>query len=212
VRFGSAVSAYATWVRDLQEGQTQARPGRCANHPAAVSVGACDVCGRPLCVACVVPVRGTIIGRECLATVLEDAPPTEGIPSPIRPRGAKLALAGFGLAVAVSLLPWSRFGDSSRYLGAWTPHWSLIAALAAVCGLGFAVFVRYRPLDPRIEAGVYGALGLLIAVAAFIQHRHPPILSEATYWPWAAVLGGILAVVGSVLRMMAVLEARRANS
>jgi hypothetical protein len=199
-------------VRDLQEGHIQARPGRCATHPAATSVGVCDVCGRSLCVACAVPVRGTIVGRECLASVLEDAPPTDDVPSPIRPRGGKLALAGFGLAVAVSLLPWSRFGDSSRYLGAWTPHWSLIAAIAAVCGLAFAVFVTYRPRDPRIEATVYGLLGLLIAVAAFIQHRHPPILSEATYWPWVAVLGGILAVAGAVLKTTAVLEVGRANS
>jgi len=56
---------------------------------------------------------------------------------------------------------------------------------------------------------VYGVLGPLIAVAAFIQHRHPPILSEATYWPWVAVLGGILAVVGAVLKTIAVLEVGR---
>jgi len=120
-----------------------------------------------------------------------------------------VALVGFGLVVVVTLLPWSRFGDSSRYLGAWTPHWSLIAALAGVAGLAFALFVTYRPFDPRVEAAAYGVLGLLIVVAAAIQHRHPPILSEATYWPWAAVLGGTLAILGAVLKAMAVLEARR---
>jgi drug/metabolite transporter (DMT)-like permease len=103
--------------------------------------------------------------------------------------------------VVTSLLPWSRFGDNSRYLGAWTLHWSLIAALAGVLGFAFAVFVRYRPLDPRAEAAAYGLLGLLIVIAAAIQHRHPPILSEATFWPWVAVLGGALAVLGGVLRM-----------
>jgi len=122
-----------------------------------------------------------------------------------------VALVGFALAAVVTLLPWSRFGDSSRYLGAWTLHWSLIAALAGVGGLAFAVFVRYRPLDPRIEAAAYGLLGLVVSVAAAIQHRHPPILSEATYWPWVAVLGGMLAILGAVLRTTAVLEARRAE-
>ncbi len=171
----------------------------------------CDVCARPLCVACAIPVRGAIVGRECLPAVLEDAPPAERVPNPIRPRGGKVALVGFALAAVVTLLPWSRFGDSSRYLGAWTLHWSLIAALAGVGGLAFAVFVRYRPLDPRIEAAAYGLLGLVVSVAAAIQHRHPPILSEATYWPWVAVLGGMLAILGAVLRTTAVLEARRAE-
>jgi hypothetical protein len=198
-------------VRDLQEGQTQARPGRCATHPAAASVGSCEVCGRSLCVACAVPVRGAIVGRECLAAVLDDAPPPERITNPIRPRGGRVALVGFALVVVVSLLPWSRFGDSSRYLGAWTLHWSLIAALAGVFGFAFSMLVTYRPLDHRVESAVFGLLGLLIAVAAAIQHRHPPILSEATYWPWVAILGGTLAIAGAVLRMTSVFEANRAN-
>jgi hypothetical protein len=174
-------------------------------------VGVCEVCGRALCVSCAIPVRGAIVGRECLSAVLEDGPPPERVPSPVRPRGGRLAVVGFALVVLVSLLPWSRFGDSSRYFGAWTPHWSLIAALAGVLGLGFAVFVAYRPLDPRFEAAVYAFLGLLVAVASVIQHRHPPILSEATFWPWVAVLGGTLAVLGAVRKVGAVLEATRAN-
>jgi hypothetical protein len=121
--------------------------------------------------------------------VLEDAPPSEGIPSPIRPRGGRLALIGFALVVVTSL-----------------------AAVAGVLGVAFALFVTYRPLDPRGEAAAYGFLGLLIVVAAAIQQRHPPILSEATYWPWVAVVGGALAILGGVLKMGGVIEARRANS
>jgi hypothetical protein len=150
-----------------------------------------------------------MVGRECLAAVLEDAPPPERVPSPIRPRGGNVALVGFGLAAVVTVLPWSRFGDSSRYLGAWTLHWSLIAAIAGVAGFAFAVFVRYRPLDPRLEVAAYGLLGLVVVVAAATQHRHPPILSEATFWPWVAVLGGMLGILGAVLKATAVLEARR---
>jgi hypothetical protein len=196
-------------VRELQEGQTQARPGRCATHPAAASVGSCDVCGRAVCVSCAIPVRGALVGRECLGAVLEDAPPPEGLPSPIRPRGGRLALIGFGLVVATSVLPWSRFGDSSRFLGAWALHWSLIAALAGVLGFAFAVFVIYRPLDPRAEAGAYGILGLLVVITAALQYRRPPILSEATFWPWVAAVGGALAILAGALKMRALLEARR---
>jgi drug/metabolite transporter (DMT)-like permease len=132
-----------------------------------------------------------------------------GIPSPVRPVGGRLALAGFAVVVVVSVLPWSRFGDSSRYFGAWTPHWSVIAALAGVIGLAFSLFVRRRPLDPRVEAAVYAFLGTVIVVAAVIQHRRPPILSEATFWPWVAVLGGSLAVLGAIRKTKAVLETRR---
>jgi hypothetical protein len=196
-------------MRDLQEGQTQARPGRCATHPAAGAVGECDVCGQPLCVSCAVPVRGVMVGRECLSTVLQDAPPQEAVASPVRPVGGLLALTGFALVVAVSALPWSRFGDSSNYFGAWTPHWSLIAPVAGVIGLTFSWFVRRRPLDPRVEAAVYAFLGVVIVVAAVIQHRRPPILSEATFWPLVAVLGGTLAVLGGARKFKAVLEARR---
>lgn len=198
-------------MRELQEGQTQSRPGRCATHPAAASVGSCEVCGRALCVACAVPVRGTLVGRECLGEVLEDAPPLEGVPSPIRQRGGRLALIGFGLVVLTSVLPWSRFGDSSRYLGAWTLNLSLIAAVAGVAGLALALFVTYRPLDARAEGSAFGVLGMLIVIAAVLQHRHPPLLSEATYWPWVAALGGALGIVAGGLKLRAVRGAGRAN-
>ena len=33
---------------------------RCATHPSRNTVGICDVCGRPLCVECAVPVRGRV--------------------------------------------------------------------------------------------------------------------------------------------------------
>jgi hypothetical protein len=152
-----------------------------------------------------------IVGRECLAAILEDAPPAERIPSPVRPVGGRLALIGFALVVMVSVLPWSRFGDSSRYFGAWILGWSLIAASSGVIGLAFALIVARRPLDPRIEAAVYGFLGLLIVIAAVIHNRRPPILSEATFWPWLAVVGGALVVLGSIRRTTAVLEARRSD-
>src|SRR5467141_1795536 len=121
-------------------GQTSAQPGRCANNPAVASVGACDMCGRPLCLACAVPVRGRVIGPECLSKVLVDAPPLPHLPAPVPVAGSRLALAGFAMLVVASVFPWSRFGDSSRYFGAWTPHWSLVAVVAGVLGLLLLLF------------------------------------------------------------------------
>jgi hypothetical protein len=194
------------------EGQTTSRPGRCANHPAVASVGACDVCRRELCLACAVPVRGQVIGPECLSQVLTDAPPAPNIPVPARPGGGRLALAGFALVLVASIFPWSRFGDSSRYFGAWAPHSSFVAVMAAALGLTLIAFDRYRPVDPRLEiAGVF-VLGALSAVTAYLHHRHPPLLSEPTMWPLIAAAGAILAMAGAMLTGVAWLRSTRSSS
>lgn len=194
---------------EAAEGQIQVRPGRCAIHPDSAKVGDCQVCGRPLCLACAIPVRGRLIGPECVASVVTDAPPLEAPAIPVTPRGDRLALVGFSLAVLVSAFPWSRFGDSSRFFGAWTPHWSMVAALAAVAGLLFTLVARVRTFDPRLKAAAYGGLGLVVSVASFIQHRHPPLLTEATSWPWLAVLGGALALLGAFRKVAARAGPRR---
>jgi hypothetical protein len=184
-----------------------ARAGRCANHPDVPRVADCDVCGRPLCLACAVPVRGQVVGPECIATLVHDAPSHP--PDPPPRRGDGLALAGFALVLAVSVLPWSRFGDSSRLLGAWSVHWSLLSAVAAVAGLLVTLRVRRRPVEPILVATCYITLGALVVVGAMFQHHHPPLLSEATLWPWVAALGGIAAVAGGTLRAGAVASLHR---
>src|SRR5437660_4956906 len=160
-------------VPDTTEAPTAARPGRCANHPAVAGIGACELCGRWLCVACAVPVRGRVIGPECLASVVEDAPPLPAIPSvPLR-RGDGLAIAGFALVTALSIFPWSRFGESSNLWGAWRLAWSLPAVLAGALGLMFALAVWRRPIDQIVETVVYAALALVVAVTALLHHHHP---------------------------------------
>jgi hypothetical protein len=191
------------------EGQTSARPGRCANHPAVARVGVCDVCARPLCLACAVPVRGRVIGPECLSTVLVDDPPLIHVPGPIPPGGERLAFAGFAIVLVVSVLPWSRFGASSRFFGAWTLHWSLVAGLAALLGVLLIGFDRYRPIDPRIGTAALLLLGVVSGVAAFLYHRHPPLLSESTDWPLVAIAGAGLAVLGALIRLFALVKAGR---
>ena len=188
---------------------TTTRTSRCANHPGEAGIAACELCGRWLCVACAVPVRGRVIGPECLASVVEDAPPLPAIPSvPLR-RGDGLAIAGFALVTALSIFPWSRFGESSNLWGAWRLAWSLPAVLAGVLGLMFALAVWQRPIDQIVETVVYAALALVVAVTALLHHHHPPPLTVGSAVPWLAVLGAILALAGALVKGTALLRAGR---
>src|SRR5438093_243386 len=84
----------------------RARPGRCSVHPATPAIATCDVCDRPMCLACALPVRGRVVGPECLSVVVE-APPDVIARTPPRPKADWLIVGGFGLVVAVSIMPWS---------------------------------------------------------------------------------------------------------
>ena len=160
-------------------------------------MGSCEVCARPLCVACAVPVRGTLVGPECLATVLEHAPPPEAIPEPVPPRGGKLILVGFAVVVVASFLPWSRFGADSGFLGAWRFHWSLLAVAAGALGLLVALYASRRPLRERWESATQGVLGFAVLAGALMHAYHPPPLSSASAAPWVAVGGAALVLTGA---------------
>ena len=188
---------------------TGVRPGRCVNHPAVALVGTCEVCGWALCIACAVPVRGRLIGPECLSTILEDVPPPQPVLPSGRPSGDFLALIGFALVVLLSAFPWSRFGDGSRFFGAWSFHWSLLAALAGMGGFVVAMVARYRTLDPRLETAVFGLAAVIVAVAAMLHYRRPPLLSDSTIWPLFAVVAAALALAGAVVKLFALLSVRR---
>jgi hypothetical protein len=173
------------------------------------AVGTCEICGRAVCIACAVPIRGTIVGPECLAAVLESPPDSLRVPPPISPVGDLLARAGFGLVVALSLLPWSRFGEGSRILGAWAMNWSLLAAVGAVGGLGLASFPRFRPVDPRLTSSAYAILALSVALGALLHLFRPPLLSEASASPVLALVGAALALLGAGLKARALRAAGR---
>jgi hypothetical protein len=205
---GSAGSDRPRWERypsrvpDPQE-QTAARPGRCANHPAVALVGMCDVCGRSLCITCAVPVRGRLIGPECLPEILEDVVSAQPLAHPVRPTGDRLALLGFGLVMVLSALPWSRFGDSPRYFGAWAVHWSLLAAAGGLGGLATVLIGRYRSIDPRLETAAYALFAIVIGVGGALQYLHPPLLSDSTVWPLVAVIAAALALLGAMVKLAA---------
>lgn len=186
-----------------QRGEAAPRPGRCAVHPTASAVGNCEACGRPLCLACAIPVRGALVGGECLSVVLEEVAEPVAAPAPIGPRGEALTLTGFGLVVAVSVLPWSRYGDASGFLQAWTPHWSLLAAAAALAGLVVTIAWHRRPRDPRLEAAAIAGLALLVVMGAGLHALRPPsAFSRVWAYAWIAPMAGAaLALIGAAMRI-----------
>jgi len=65
----------------------------CAVHPEVEASGYCRNCGKPMCPACVRPVRDVLYCEECLAKVVGLAPPpaavtTEGAGGPVLPQGS----------------------------------------------------------------------------------------------------------------------------
>jgi hypothetical protein len=156
-----------------------------------------------MCLACSTPVRGQNFGSECLADVLgPDAGETTDVSTPRPDRGARtFALAGFGIAVLATALPWSRFGPGSGAFGAWTRsgHWSLVAALAAIGGLIItAAQLRSRLRDPGWDVAIVG-LGALVVVASLLSVLFPPAFSRPWLGPWLAVVAGAMACGTSIL-------------
>jgi hypothetical protein len=95
--------------------------------------------------------------------------------------------------------------------GAWTLHWSLLAVAAGALGLAATVILWRRPLDPRVEAGVYAGLAAAVIVGAILHWAHPPPLSRATAIPWrACVAAGLLVLFGAIAKAAPVVRAARA--
>lgn len=180
--------------------RTTRTPERCSLHPDSPSVARCAACGRPLCLTCVTPVRGLSLGSECLAGVLGPDAPAQ---APRNGRGAGSARwdvvgVAFGVAVLASLLPWSRFGEGSGPFGAWgqSPRWSLIAAVAAVAGLGVWLVLRLsqrRPMPPWDLVEV--VLAALVAGGALLALVRPPSFTRPWIGAWVAAAAGVVALV-----------------
>ena len=181
---------------------TAPRKGRCANHPAVAQVASCDVCGRPLCVACAVPVRGSVVGPECVGEVLPDVP-EPAVPERPRSWGRRATVAGFALVLVASIRPWAGYGDASGSMEAWTVHWSLLAVAASLAGLVALYAFRRRRSDPLVEAGVVLVLAAAALLGTALHGYHPPPLSTAVTTGWAlGVLGSAIAFVGACATML----------
>lgn len=155
-----------------------------------------------MCIACSTPVRGRTYGKECLAAVLgSDAPADAETESAARDPARAVATVGFALAVASTVLPWSRFGPGSELLGAWgrTPRWSLVAAIAALSGLALALAQQAGRLRSHRWDAVAVALGATVVVASLLALLFPPAFSRPWLGPWIAVFAGLLACGAAIL-------------
>ena len=100
---------------------------RCIHHPGRPAVARCSACEEPVCMTCAVPVRGRVLGPECLAAELGD-PAITTPPEPDRTLvGSWMAVAGAALALFVG---YKRPHQQPRVAVAW--HALQIAALALV--------------------------------------------------------------------------------
>ncbi len=185
-----------------------ARPGRCSVHHGSARVGTCSFCGRALCLTCAIPVRGRLIGAECLDRVVED-PPEIQVQGPLPKGGDRLAAAAFGLVLLLTVFPWTRFEGGHRYFEAWTFHWSFLAAAAGAVGFAFAMLALYRPRNPWLESAVYAGCAGAVALGALLYRHHPPLLTRASLMPSLALLGGAVALVGVVVKLAGTASSRR---
>jgi hypothetical protein len=171
---------------------------RCVHHPGRAAVARCSSCEEPICLPCAVPVRGRVIGPECLAAELGDpglaAPPGAVTAVP----WSTAAVAGALLAVVATIGPWTRTGAGDRLLGAWVPsiRWSTIAAVAAVALLGVAWWFRAR--GTRTGAALVVIVGAAVASGSALAIAFPPTFQEASWGPWIGSVGGAMAVAGAI--------------
>jgi hypothetical protein len=166
------------------------RAERCDLHPVRPAVARCAGCGRPLCLACAIPVRGSVLGSECLPSPLAVQAPA---PRRRRARASPVVGIGLGLSVLSTALPWSRFGPGSGLFGAWDgpARWALVAAVVATLGallwLAEGLLGRGRlPAD-----GVLAVLGAVVALAAAMAIWRPPPFTRPWLGPWIAIAGGL---------------------
>ena len=174
---------------------------RCDLHPRVPSVGRCDGCGRPLCLSCAIPVRGRLLGHECLVEELgADAPRQDAGPGRQRDLRQTVAGAAFAVATLSTVLPWSRFGEGAGIFGAWgrDPRWSLLAAVAAVAGLLLWAARRRYGLERPAWGYVLATLGALVAVGALLAVLRPPSFTRVWFAPWIAIPAGIAALTASI--------------
>ena len=178
---------------------------RCEVHPNRAAAVHCAECDRPVCIRCAVPVRGRVLGPECLRAALGDEAPPEPTPKRARrPTVELVAGVAFCAAAVLTLFPWTRFATGSGFAGAWASdlRWSMLAATTAVGGaVSWAVGrgTRPFPLRAQIVLGLLGALGAGMAIA------HPPPFKQASISPVVAL---VLLLVGTTA---AVLRARQAS-
>ncbi len=179
---------------------------RCQLHPGSPTIAPCDGCGRGLCLECAIPVRGQVVGSECLASVLPDPPAlADPAPEPLRRSlQDRVALACLGLVVIASALPWTRFGVSSSWFGAWgiSPyrHSTLVGPIAILAFL--ALRFTSRPAAEagrRLRSAIAIAGGLLVTTLSLLALTRPPAFTRPSVVPFLAIAAGLVAALSGPL-------------
>ncbi len=160
-----------------------------------------------MCVACATPVRGRLIGVECLSAVMREVTPPAA-PSPFPRRGDAVAAVGFIAVLGLSIFPWSR-GAFSGLFAAWSANWSLLAVAGAAAGIAAAVLAIRTNRRPGLAGVAYAALGLVIGIAAVLHRIHPPVLSEPSLPSALALVGAGVVLAGAGIKIRDVMRARR---
>jgi H+/Cl- antiporter ClcA len=166
---------------------------RCQDHPGSPSVARCARCARTLCIACAVPVRGTVLGPECLPPDIATEARADGVRRAPMPAWWKMTGAAIVILVSATAFPWTRFGTASGWFGAWgTPlRWSTLTAVASV--LALLVWLARRP---RGWGGwMMSALSVAAALGAELAVLNPPPFTRASPAPWVATVAGVAAAV-----------------
>ena len=169
---------------------------RCATHPSRLTVGTCDVCGRPLCVECAVPVRGRVLGPECLSEVLGDDIPATPVAASLatvalarRPHGGRVARRrrrsrrcsrGRGSAPARG----SRERGRSRCAGRCSPP---------ARGDRTRPLARVRSPASQVARTVAIVTGTIVAVGSLLAALNPPPFTKPALAPWISLAAGAVA-------------------
>ena len=108
---------------------------KCAVHPDAEATGFCRNCGKPMCPACVRPVRDVYYCEDCLAKVMgvsAPLPPSGSLPAPPAPPLPPVPTSGPGgnpgLAFLLGLVP----GLGAIYNGEYNKALIHIVVFAAI--------------------------------------------------------------------------------
>jgi hypothetical protein len=176
---------------------------RCGVHTDRISVGRCQECGRPACLACAVPFRGRLLCRTCAARALGAPRPEEAVP---RPSTGPDVAAGAVLAVGLlaTIPPWHQAGSLSGALSAWAPSSELpvfvaVLALAGAAALTLGVALLHRP--GRGPTAGAAALSAVAAGAIAFSLIRAPDFYAFTPAPFVALAAGMVAAVIGVIRI-----------
>jgi asparagine N-glycosylation enzyme membrane subunit Stt3 len=158
-----------------------------------------------------VPVRGRVLGPECLEAAIGPDPSLPEIPQRDPGDRARIATAVcFTAAVVATALPWSRFGAGSGAFGAWsdTPAWSMLAAIAAVAGLALSLAGLFTRRGPAIRDTLATLLGVAVVAACILALVRPRPFASPWLGPWVALGAAAGATAAAIVARK---QARRRN-